>query len=123
MSEGDLRGTARRHRLEAENEALKARIAALEAGPTTLQLRRNQSARRIDVVAARRAPGLESAVQVARALAGAAPRGGRESRRRGGAPRARGSVSEEARLRVRVASGAARCRHDVHKAIAAGDDE
>ena len=31
-------------RLEAENEALKARIAALEAGPTRHQLRRNQSA-------------------------------------------------------------------------------
>ena len=31
-------------RLEAENEALKARIAALEAGPTRHPLRRNVSA-------------------------------------------------------------------------------
>ena len=49
MSESEI-SVARRDvvehvsRLEAENEALKARIAALEAGPTRHPLRRNVSA-------------------------------------------------------------------------------
>ena len=114
-------------RLEAENEALKARIAALEAGPTRPQLHRNQSTEESTSSLPAELQGLDALSASIAAPLTERSRAAAESPDDEAARRALAESVEEAMRDVREAFASQAGRPGVvtmcDAAIAAGDDE